>query len=116
MQTLHSPPPTLLGPYRLIPLGKGKFTIVDAHNFEDLNKYTWRLRKSHSLSYVARKVNRYGKQKTIFMHRQIMRPTKDQQTHHRNGNTKDNTEQNLQNVTRLQHSHIQQQQRITATK
>lgn len=97
----------------VIPIGKGKQAIVDGFNYDSLSAYTWRIQKSHSMIYVVRRTSRYGKSKTIFMHRQIMHPLPDEQVHHINGNTLDNREANLHNVTQALHSAIQSVHRIS---
>ncbi len=61
----HRPKPeTPAGDIRRIPLGANQYALVDAADFEWLNKYHWRLVNG----YPARR----EKGKTIFMHREIM--------------------------------------------
>lgn len=97
----------------LLPIGKGKHAIVDGFNHAALSQFTWRTQKSHSNTYVIRRTNHYGKTKTIFMHRQIMQPLPDQQVHHINGDTLDNREANLVNVSQAVHSSIESIKRIS---
>jgi len=106
--------PTLENPSQcLLPIGHGKHTLIDAHNYAALSRYTWRARKSHSKLYVVRKIHHYGKTKTIFLHRQIMHPRPDQSVHHINSDTLDNREANLRNVTAAQHALIAAVKRIS---
>lgn len=97
----------------LIPIGKGKHAIVDGFNYASLTQFAWRTQKSHSVTYVVRRFNRYHKTLTISMHRQIMHPLPDEQVHHINGDTLDNREANLVNVSQAVHTSIQSIQRIT---
>jgi len=60
---------------RLIPLDKGYFAIVDEADYEWLSRFTWRAHRACKRSrtlYVARHFRDKGKQKIIYMHRQIM--------------------------------------------
>jgi len=74
------------GDVRMIPLGRGYYTYVDAADYEWLSQWTWHIQNGYAV--------RYGK-KVIFMHREIMQPPDDKLVDHRNHNKLDNTRRNL---------------------
>jgi hypothetical protein len=82
---------------KMIPLGEGLYTYVDAVDYEWLNQWRWRL--------CGRYAARRQKGKLIFMHREIMRPPPGKVTDHANGNKLDNTRINLRNTTPRQNVH-----------
>jgi len=109
--TLKSSRTTSNSPHR-IPLGKGKFAIVDAADFAGLNQFKWSLRKSHSKAYAVRKVTIDGKRKIIFMHRQIMKPLQGMEVHHINHDPLDNRRSNLISLSHADHKYFHQVDRI----
>lgn len=70
--------------------------LVDDDNFEELNKYKWRLTKQ---GYASRSLSSAGNKKRgviVLMHRQIMKVTdRKQKVDHLNHNILDNRKQNL---------------------
>lgn len=85
---------------RLIPLTQGQFAIVDAADFEYLNKWKWCAHKRPNMFYVVRnEIDR-----TIYMHRQIMSDPKELQVDHINGNGLDNRRENLRLASSIQNS------------
>ena len=58
--------------YRTIKLYSGECVTVDIEDFEKLNNYKWFLFKTEKWQYAIRKEHEKGKQKTIYMHREIM--------------------------------------------
>lgn len=69
---------------------------VDEEDFEALNKYNWCLFKSEKWTYAVRTECRNGKQKTIFMHREIMNVKgKEVYVDHKDGDGLNNTKINL---------------------
>ena len=92
-----SPGPTT-NPYCQIRLTKGKFAIVDAADFEWLNKHYWRAVQSSHGWYAKCRYWINGKQHDMFMHRMIAGTHKDQVCHHINGDGLDNRRCNLQNL------------------
>jgi len=92
---------------KTIPLGDGVYAYVDAADFEWLNQWTWRV----CGGYAVRHVNRHGKHKIVFMHREIMKPPKGKVTDHVNGNKFDNTRANLRNITLQQNQQNRRKQR-----
>ncbi|MCJ7602243.1 MAG: HNH endonuclease [Desulfobulbaceae bacterium] len=97
----------------MIPLGKGKFALVDPEDYATISKYHWSARKSKSGYYAVRKATYCGTRVTIFMHRQIMAAAAGQQVHHINQNRLDNRKINLQLLTPAEHSQIHLANRIT---
>ncbi len=86
---------------KLIKISKGKEVIVDDDDFEELNKFKWHYNK---LGYVARSGKENGKRFGVYMHRQIMNTPKGKYTDHINGNTLDNTKNNLRICTQAENS------------
>lgn len=71
-----------------IELTQGKFAIVDDEDYEYLNKFKWHWK---SKNYAARAESR----KTVFMHREIMKPPADMLVDHIDGNGLNNQKSNL---------------------
>jgi hypothetical protein len=89
-----APPP---GPeVKYIPLGHHQFAIVDAADFEWLNRYTWRLLSGQGVVGYAYRVER-GKK--IFMHREIMQTPPGLVADHIDHNPVNNRRCNLRNCT-----------------
>ncbi|WP_218939868.1 AP2 domain-containing protein [Bacillus thuringiensis] len=72
--------------------GKGKFTLVDIEDFEELSKYKWSVSKC---GYVIRGRLINGSSKCFRMHREIMNPSDDLVVDHINGDKLDNRRVNL---------------------
>ena len=88
--------------YREINLTKGGVALVDANNFNSLSKHSWYL-TSHG--YAARKTwkKEAGRSsKLIYMHREIVFVTQEQEIDHINGNKLDNRRKNLRLCTSSQ--------------
>ena len=91
--------------FRKIPLGEGRFTLVDPGDFYWLNNFHWYAEIKCKLLYTARNVISPGEKKIIFsMHREIMNFPDGQLVDHRNGNTLDNRRDNLRLATRAQNN------------
>lgn len=93
-----------------IPLTQGQYATVSAHRFEELTKWRWFANWNRcTQSFYALRTYRPlgGKSQTIPMHRQILGlSTGDgKQGDHRNGNTLDNTDENLRVATARQNMH-----------
>jgi hypothetical protein len=87
-------------PFRRIKLTQGKCAIVDAEDFEKLNKDKWYLfeNKNKSNFYAARTECR----KNVFMHRRIMNAPNGAIVDHINRDSLDNRKANLRFVTNMQ--------------
>ena len=87
-----------------IKLNKDHFTLVDDELFEALNKFHWRLATMgiHTKSKYA--IANKDK-KTIYMHRVIMKASKNQSVDHINRNGLDNQKNNLRFASSQQNSH-----------
>ncbi len=92
-------------PYRKIPLGEGRFTIVDPLIFYRLNKFNWAANRNRKDFYAVRFVDEPGKPSKISsMHREITGNPKGYVIDHRNNNTLDNRIANLRPATRSQNA------------
>jgi len=80
------------GDVKRIPLGDGRYALVDAADYEHLSQYTWYLAND----YAARRENG----KIVLMHAQIMKPPKGMMVDHANHSKLDNTRANLRICTR----------------
>ncbi len=101
-------PPTPKGELvKMIPLGGGFYTYVDAADYDWLNQRTWYLCNG----YAARR----EKNKVIFMHRQIMQPPKGMEVDHKNRNQLDNTRENLRVCTRAENARNRRKPRNTSS-
>ena len=86
---------------RYIALTRGKFAIVDAADYERLNRYRWNAFDSGGKIY-ARRSYPGG---TILMHREIMQTPDGMVVDHINGNSLNNRQCNLRNCTPRQNEH-----------
>lgn len=80
---------------RAIVLSNGMMAIVDADQFERMNKHQWHPLKGHQTHYAARDGG------TILMHREL-RTAGSSEVDHINGNGLDNRLDNLRVVTKSQ--------------
>jgi len=72
----------------------------DAHLFE---KYTYHINKKKYTNYVRRKTSmKLGKERTVFLHRDIMNPPEGKVIDHINENGLDNRRENLQIITNME--------------
>jgi hypothetical protein len=93
-------------PFRKIPLGEGRFTIVDPDKYYWLNSYHWFIDGNGKKIYVVRTILlANGKKKFMRMHREIMNSPVGLYVDHRNGNTFDNRKANLRLATHAQNSY-----------
>jgi hypothetical protein len=85
----------------IIPLDKGKETIVDDEDYEYLNQWKWYCSTAGYANRATVRDKNY-KQKKILIHRVIMKAPKNLQVDHINGNRLDNRKENLRIVTKQQ--------------
>lgn len=87
---------------KVIPLTRGKFTIVDDDDYERLMKHSWAwvppTGSQSGEGYAVRKGSkRRGEPRTVQMHREILGLKKDEKimVDHKNINSLDNRKENL---------------------
>lgn len=95
-----------------IRLTKGKIAIVDPWWWVRLRRNKWKAQKRKGGWYAMYTVGKRGRYKYFYMHRIVNRTPKGIDTHHKNMNTLDNREANLESVTREKHREIWQLSRI----
>jgi len=96
---------------RYIPLTKGLYAIVDAADFEWLNRYKWTTLSAGDKAYAIRS----HKGKTILMHREIMQPPPGMVVDHINGLSVNNRRCNLR-VCTPQQNHFNSRPRAKKSK
>ncbi len=89
--------------FRKIPLGEGKFTIVEAGDFYQLNRFNWCTKENGPRIYAVRLMgDSNNRTKIISMHRAIMEEPAGMLVDHHNRNTLDNRRENLRLATHSQ--------------
>jgi hypothetical protein len=78
--------------------------LIDREKFEELRKFSWRLRRSGSCFYAIRRFYRDGRVFYEKMHRRIAKTPKNEHCHHVNHNCLDNRLANLQNLAPSAHA------------
>lgn len=91
-------------PFKMISLTQGKFALVDAADFDWLNKYPWHAKRYDRLWYAVNSYEINGRRTTRRMHRMILNVPKGKQTDHRNLNGLDNRRTNLRICTHGQNN------------
>jgi hypothetical protein len=103
--------------YRRIYLGEGKFTIVEPVDFYWLNNFHWYGSGKGECFYATRATRtNEGKSKTVYLHREIMKPPKGLLVDHINGDGLDNRRDNLRVATHSQNSCNRRKQKNTTSK
>jgi hypothetical protein len=89
--------------FRKIPLGEGKFTIVEPVDFYQVNRFNWCAKENGPRTYAVRLVaDLHNRTKIISMHREIMGAPAGMLVDHRNRDTLDNRRKNLRLATHSQ--------------
>jgi len=86
--------------FRRIPLGEGKFTIVDEQDFYRFNNFNWCPQENGPDIYAVRFVG--NPKRIVSLHREIMGQPKGLVVDHRNNNGIDNRRENLRTGTQSQ--------------
>ena len=81
-----------------IKLTQGYEAIVDAEDYEELNKHKW----YYNGRYAVRNVGTGGRRKSVSMHRVVNKTPDGACTDHKNHNRLDNREENLRTVNQRQ--------------
>ena len=102
---------------REIELTQNKVAIVDDEDYDYLSQWKWyaKLDTGTGKFYAAR-TDRSGTQKTVRMHRVIMKTPDDMETDHINLDTLYNIKENLRNVSRSQNMMNRNYQKNSTTK
>ena len=106
MLCLKKPQQILHDDFCLIELKPKVYTILDPEDYKYLKHFHWHLKKSSHCYYVYRKFMRDGRYIYEKMHRLIANTPKNEECHHKNGNSLDNRRHNLLNVSKLEHQGI----------
>jgi hypothetical protein len=89
--------------FRKIPLGEGKFTIVEPGDFYEVNRFNWCAKENGPRTYAVRLVaDLHNRTKILSMHREIMGAPAGMLVDHRNRDTLDNRRENLRLATHSQ--------------
>lgn len=94
---------TDLGPYAVIPLTRGKVTMVSAHREATLKKFTWRAVQHKRSWYAKATIIKGDKRIDLSMHRFIAQTPPGMVCHHINRNSLDNRDENLRNMSKEKH-------------
>ena len=90
-------------PYALIELTQDKHAIISKSRLPGLSKFSWRAVQHHRSWYAKTTITKNGKQIDISMHRFIARTKFPNVCHHKNRNSLDNRDENLENMTKQAH-------------
>jgi hypothetical protein len=88
---------------REIPLTRGKATMVDDDDYERLSKHKWYAFEDRKTFYACRGIS-FPKDRTIWMHREIMDTPSGMETDHKDGNGLNNQKYNLRICSRSQNA------------
>lgn len=113
-QTTKKQPDNLTN-FACIKLTDGKVCLIDAEDESRVRNFKWRAVKHRRSYYAKTTITRDGKQIDLSMHRFIMRTPRGLVCHHKHFNSLDNRKSELENITKLAHTLIHQNNRIKKT-
>lgn len=87
---------------RVIPLTRGKITIVDAGDYDKLAIYKWHASCQNGVWSARRSICQRGTQRDVYMHRVIMDAPAGVEVDHQDGDGLNNRRSNLRLSTRSQ--------------
>lgn len=83
-------------------LTKGMVALVDDEDFESLSHHKWSALKSPNGFYAVRQFRKNGKQNFVYMHRQILHPSKKHSVDHIDHDSLNNQKSNLRSCVHSQ--------------
>jgi hypothetical protein len=103
---------------RLIPVGQGKYAMVDADDYERLAKYKWQVCSEGDTFYAFRYSSRSGgkKRQKVLMHREIIEIPEGLVCDHANRKALDNRKTNLRPATVAQNNYNRRNRGQTASR
>lgn len=91
--------------FRRIPLGEGKYVIVDPEDYYQFGCFRWSDMGGSRNIYAGRTTrDKKGKIRLVALHKEIMKPPRGRVVDHRYGNSQDNRRANLRIATVLQNA------------
>ncbi len=98
---------------KAIPLTQGQVALVDDSDATALTQFHWYAARTHHIFYAVRKSQVNGKQRTIQMHRELLRLSfgDKRQADHRDGDGLNNQRSNLRICSRTENTRNQCNQR-----
>jgi HNH endonuclease/AP2 domain len=90
--------------YALIELNRGFEAKVDFDDVIDVIQFRWSVLETGGISYARRTIREGGRQKTVLLHRVIMRAAEDAVVDHINGDGLDCRRSNMRVVTKAQNN------------
>lgn len=97
----------------VVRLTKGKIAIVDPWWWVRLNRHGWRAVLRKGGWYALKITGKKGRYKYHYMHRIVNQTPPGYETHHKNRNTLDNREANLETISSPNHRKLAQMSRIS---
>jgi hypothetical protein len=103
-------------PFRRIYLGEGKFTLVDSQDYYRLKNFNWWVKGNGTNLYAARNsITSTLRNKTVYLHRQIMDPPPGLVVDHKNGDSLDNRRANLRLATHQENMRNRRKRKNTSS-
>jgi len=103
-------------PFRRIYLGEGKFTIVDTQDYYRLKNFNWWVKGNGTNLYAARNsITSTLRNKTVYLHRQIMNPPPGLVVDHKNCDSLDNRRANLRLATHQENMRNRRKRKNTSS-